>query len=837
MTEAMRILTPRSASKYDNAAHAYPDDLPQDPSLQTIFWLREINAGDQVTELWIKDYSTESGKTQNLVGWYDRRRLGTMARDAKQCSPSSSGVYHSLNSVDPKNLGTVGDKPKRCGKRVSSQNVLDRRLLMIDVDPDRPIGQPATDEERKSAYQLLNNLLAEVRTAGWPDPAIIDSGNGFYAIFRIDLPPSPGDKLVSRVLKALASRFNTDAAGVDTTTADLPRLMRLPGTMNRKGHEYPDDGRVHRLCQILDYPPVGLLPVTREQLESVAAWLPQPPVETITVSNTGTSTVAPKVIAAARRYVATMPEAVSKKRGHNQTYAVACKLIIGFDLTVEQAMPIMLEYNTRCLPPWSYNQLTHKLNSANEDTEQERGRLRQQADGPASRYTGWKPLDGPSCIGHVPNFGLAGTDRVLAPGDAFRQISWDEWVNYFCLLTVRQADFQIPETLFRQCWWGGKYPKNWRPALTKLLPHRSLDQRPCHPDTCLLHGLASSHSHYRCSQETYGVLEQFATSTPTAQGVVITDGNGVDPDRKINVDAPNKKQIKAQMLRESRIAPIYWPALLFGQSPKIKWGPDGTRALLGLVRELARTQNENDLEEAGGLVIKGNMVAGAGAEPVCCPYLSPKGRYVTFGGNGKKTRVGRGYMIVGRSNRGWIFRLTGHAMYEKTHSEYWPFMRRVLRHLRRLSYDLDLVVVGYNPKKPNNQWRSLNEMIKITKEPSRRAWLNQCTMRIYAPADWLVRWRYFFSRRLGFRWIPAIPGDIGPVETLPAFSNIISNPTQLNLWMERHELNQTTLAKALTDFHGETCTRHRVRRHSKGDVSNPDFWNALNDYAKENNLP
>lgn len=838
MTSSNRILTPRSPSMYDNAEHGYPDDLPEDPRQHGVFWLREINPTGQVTELWIKDYAPETGKPHNQVAWYNRCRLSAMAKVARAYSPHSAGVYHSLNPVDPKDLGTIGDKPKKCTKRINSKHVLSRRLFMVDIDPDRPIGQPATDQEKQAARQLLNNLLAEVRTAGWPDPAVIDSGNGYYAIFRIDLPPSPGDKLVSRVLKALASRFDTDAARVDTTTADLPRLMRLPGTMNRKGHEYPDAGRVHRPCQILDYPPVGLMPVTREQLESVAEWMTPSTTETsATTAHAEEGTVDPGIIAAARKYVSTMPEAVAGKRGHDHTFAVACRLIIDFDLTVEQAMPIMLEYNQRCLPPWTYNQLQHKLNSANEDADQERGRLRQQADEPTSRYTGWEPLDGPEYIGHVPDFGLAGTDRVLSPWTAFRERSWDEWINDYCLLTVRQADFQIPEFLFRQCWCGGKYPKNWRPALAGKLPGRSLDQRPCHPDRCLLHGLAPSHRHYQCSQGTYGVLEQFSTSTPTTGEFVYTDDNGIDPDRQINIDAADKKQMKAELLRQNRIAPVYWPALLFGQSPKIKWGPETTRVLLGLMRELTRTQNEDDLEEAGGLVIKGNMVAGAGQEPVCCPYLSARGRYVTFGGNGKKTRRGRGYMIVGRSNRGWIFRLTGHAMFQKNHLSYWPFMRRVLRHLRRLAYDLGLIVVGYNPKKPKIPWRSLDEMIKITNEPSRRAWLNHCTMRVYAPVDWRVRWRYFFSRRLGFRWIPAIPGDVGPVEVIPGLSNIISSPTQLNQWMQRHELNQTTLAKALTDFHGEIFTRHRVRRHSKGDVSNPAFWDALNDYAKQNNLP
>lgn len=838
MATSKRILTPRSPSLYDNIEHGYPDELPEDPRQHTIFWLREINTMGQVTELWVKDYEPETGRTHNRVAWYDRRRLSTMASEAQQYSPASSGIYHSLNPVDPKELGTVGDKPQRCRKRVNTSHVLSRRLLMIDIDPDRPIGQPATDQEKQSARQLLNNLLAEVRTAGWPDPAVIDSGNGYYAIFRINLPANPGDKLTSRVLEALASRFNTDSAKVDTSTADLPRLMRLPGTMNRKGHVYPDEGRCHRPCHILNYPMVGLVPVTCEQLERIAAWLPQPKTETASAaSNADAKPEDPKIIAAARKYVSKMPEAISGRRGHDHTFAVACRLIIDFDLTVEQAMPIMLEYNQRCLPPWTYNQLLHKLNSANKITDQERGSLRQHTAEDATRYDGWEPLDGEDFIGHVPDFSLAGTGRFLAPWPAFRRRTWDDWINYYAMLTMRRAGFQIPEIFLRQCWWGGNYPKNWRPALASRLPDRSLDHTPCHPDTCLLHGAAPSHRHYLCSEETYGILERFATSTHSPEGVDITDDDGTDQERLINVDAADKKQLKAQLLRQNLLAPVYWPALLFGQSPKIKWGPKSTRVLLGLVRELTRTKDKDNRDEAGGLIIRGNIVAGAGEEPVRCPYLSPKGRYVTFGGNGIRSRSGRGYMVVGRTNKGWVFRMTGIEMPDESDSRYWPSICMLLRKLRRVAWDLDLIVVGYNPKKRNNPWRSLDEMIKITNEPSRRAWLNECTMRIYAPSDWLVRWRYFFSRRLGFSWIPAIPGDKGPEQALPELSNRIGTPTQLNQWMERHELNQTVLANALTDYHGETFSRRRVIRHSKGDVSNVKFWDALNDYARKNKLP
>lgn len=66
----------------------------------------------------------------------------------------------------------------------------------------------------------------------------------------------------------------------------------------------------------------------------------------------------------ARRYVATMDAAVSGAGGHTATFKVAIALVKGFDLTPDQARPVMEEYNRRCTPPWSPREIEHKLRQA-----------------------------------------------------------------------------------------------------------------------------------------------------------------------------------------------------------------------------------------------------------------------------------------------------------------------------------------------------------------------------------------------------------------------------------------------------------------------------------------
>lgn len=66
----------------------------------------------------------------------------------------------------------------------------------------------------------------------------------------------------------------------------------------------------------------------------------------------------------ARAYIAAIPGAVSGAGGHNQTFAAACALIHGFALDEATVLDLLREYNSRCQPSWSEQELLHKIRSA-----------------------------------------------------------------------------------------------------------------------------------------------------------------------------------------------------------------------------------------------------------------------------------------------------------------------------------------------------------------------------------------------------------------------------------------------------------------------------------------
>src|SRR5437763_1133299 len=66
----------------------------------------------------------------------------------------------------------------------------------------------------------------------------------------------------------------------------------------------------------------------------------------------------------ARAYIMKIPGAISRQAGHTTTFNVACRLVIGFDLDPADALPLFQAWNLTCQPPWSADDLVHKLESA-----------------------------------------------------------------------------------------------------------------------------------------------------------------------------------------------------------------------------------------------------------------------------------------------------------------------------------------------------------------------------------------------------------------------------------------------------------------------------------------
>ena len=75
------------------------------------------------------------------------------------------------------------------------------------------------------------------------------------------------------------------------------------------------------------------------------------------------------VLVRMQQHVSTTPGAVAGEHGHDVTFRMACDLLHGFGtVSIEQVMPIFMDWNAKCSPPWSEVELLHKLEDAAKKT-------------------------------------------------------------------------------------------------------------------------------------------------------------------------------------------------------------------------------------------------------------------------------------------------------------------------------------------------------------------------------------------------------------------------------------------------------------------------------------
>jgi hypothetical protein len=208
---------------------------------------------DDVTELRALHVTQRYGRPATVAGFFDDAHLAEMAAAALELTEKARGVYFTMNPLKREILARAANRIKLAeqGDSASDAHVARRRWLLLDIDPQRVAGISATDAEKAAARQVADAIRQYLDAAGWPAPILADSGNGWHLFYRIDLPADDGG-IVARCLAALAQRFDTDAAKVDTTVHNPARIVKVPFTLARKGDG--TDDRPHRRGGIVEMP-------------------------------------------------------------------------------------------------------------------------------------------------------------------------------------------------------------------------------------------------------------------------------------------------------------------------------------------------------------------------------------------------------------------------------------------------------------------------------------------------------------------------------------------------------------------------------------------------------
>jgi hypothetical protein len=209
------------------------------------------------------------------AGYFELTNQAAIDQAIASVNRRSEGVYCVLNKINPALLArSVNHMRQRAKNLTTDADMIEWRWFLIDFDPVRPAGISSTEDEHRAALALAQRVREFLASLGWPEPFFANSGNGAHLLYRLPaLMLDQGTVLLKACLEALAAMFDYEAVKIDTSTYNRSRLCKLYGTVSRKGDSTAE--RPHRVAQLLRAPADGVIAVSVEALEALAAQAPK----------------------------------------------------------------------------------------------------------------------------------------------------------------------------------------------------------------------------------------------------------------------------------------------------------------------------------------------------------------------------------------------------------------------------------------------------------------------------------------------------------------------------------------------------------------------------------
>lgn len=193
------------------------------------FTLRQFAVKGSLFELRAPGFVPAGADAPTPVVWrFEAGDVMRATRKALELSEQSPAVYVTMNPIRP------GMPTGRVTRGAKAEDIVRRRWMLVDIDPVRPVDTSSTDAEKAAAMRLAIDVREDLSARGWPAPIVADSGNGWHLLYRVDLPADDGG-LIRRVLIGLAQRFDTPEVKIDRKVFDPCRIVKVYGTMTRKG--------------------------------------------------------------------------------------------------------------------------------------------------------------------------------------------------------------------------------------------------------------------------------------------------------------------------------------------------------------------------------------------------------------------------------------------------------------------------------------------------------------------------------------------------------------------------------------------------------------------------
>lgn len=209
----------------------------------------------KVDDKWI----SEPGTAQVISGKFDDAEKAANAIISFEAEPSDVDLaWVTVQPLDIERAKRIGDRSvnslKVGARGAGESDILERRYWFADCDIVRKKGVHASEDERQAGYARLLEILTDLITVhGWPEPRIVDSGNGFHLYWIADGSPATWP-IWTKCLEALSAKYSDKVLKVDTSVGNASRVAGIPGTWNRSTKYTPSTSRPARVRRVIHRP-------------------------------------------------------------------------------------------------------------------------------------------------------------------------------------------------------------------------------------------------------------------------------------------------------------------------------------------------------------------------------------------------------------------------------------------------------------------------------------------------------------------------------------------------------------------------------------------------------
>lgn len=161
-------------------------------------------------------------------------------------------------------------KPK---STTTDGDIVRRKFVMIDLDPNRAAGISASDSEFEKAHLKCVAIYKYLIQQGFNEPIITKSGNGWHCYLPCDMPNDDAHtELIKRFLQSISKMFSDANVEVDEKVFNAARIDKLIGTWAKKGSD--GDDRKWRIASFAKIPQ-DLSPNDDALFQKIADLLPK----------------------------------------------------------------------------------------------------------------------------------------------------------------------------------------------------------------------------------------------------------------------------------------------------------------------------------------------------------------------------------------------------------------------------------------------------------------------------------------------------------------------------------------------------------------------------------